>query len=1025
VKLETELKKQRAKGLKQKKSKLDLPLDVLKKRLDKAVADNREDRIRLSDLESELREKRLRLDQFGPELAEWKSKLSQLEAKPLPDTSATEVGEARRVELLADRRALASRIKRLEMERLSHAPRQALLKTRMELAQIQLERSGDGVKRLQERINKLLAEEAKKARQAAQEAERGALGKHQVLREEAAYNSELSSRLELITRDIEQVLKQKELVLSRLKRIILNRERVQQQVELVGLDEPLGELLLNQSRMLPDIRGLGFEVDGYRRQMSLARRHGFRLGEELQQLAGEDEIARFIRELQPANLTPERTSIFVRGMKELLGDRVELLKKLAAEYDRYDNALGDLSLEQQQLGNEVTGYREFLNKNLVWIPNAPPFGLSSLVQLRLSVGWLLERDKWTQAVVWLWGGVQQYPVRSALVILVIIGMLVLRRRMLHKLEWMAPKIGKVNHDKFSFSIIALFITLLLAAPPVLALAGVGWLLTRSGAPPFVWAVGTAALKVSVFFLLLQAARYLLVPNGLVRGHLRWDSHAADCFGRSLRWLTPLLISLALLFGITEWQLEEIHRDSLGRVASMVAIVLLLWFSHVTFNPNSGALIRSQHRVTQSLRQRALWYAVVLSIPVALLVMVVQGYLYTAVVLGRLIFYSFGAGVVILLLLSFAQRWLLVAQRRLALRQARARREAAQVAKAAKEAADAAGEGLPEVDELEAINLATISQQTQRLLRMIGFVSLFAALFLLWSELTPALGWIDEIVLWQHQAGGEGHTELVAVSLWDLLLAMTVVILMIVAGRNLPGLLEMVLLQPLALKPGNRYAVTSISRYLIFAVGFLVALSMVGISWDDVQWLVAAMGVGLGFGLKEIFANFFSGLIILFERPIRIGDTVTIGGLSGTVTRIRIRATTVTDWDNKEQVIPNQNFLINPLINWTLSDPITRVVFNVGIAYGSDTEQALRVMTEVVQSHPEVLEEPRPTVFFIGFGDSSLDFQVRVFVRERVRRLPLTHDLHMALNKALQEAGIEIPFPQRDLHLRSVSEGIEL
>jgi len=309
--------------------------------------------------------------------------------------------------------------------------------------------------------------------------------------------------------------------------------------------------------------------------------------------------------------------------------------------------------------------------------------------------------------------------------------------------------------------------------------------------------------------------------------------------------------------------------------------------------------------------------------------------------------------------------------------------------------------------------------------MIGFVSLFAALFLLWSELTPALGWIDEIVLWQHQAGGEGHTELVAVSLWDLLLAMTVVILMIVAGRNLPGLLEMVLLQPLALKPGNRYAVTSISRYLIFAVGFLVALSMVGISWDDVQWLVAAMGVGLGFGLKEIFANFFSGLIILFERPIRIGDTVTIGGLSGTVTRIRIRATTVTDWDNKEQVIPNQNFLINPLINWTLSDPITRVVFNVGIAYGSDTEQALRVMTEVVQSHPEVLEEPRPTVFFIGFGDSSLDFQVRVFVRERVRRLPLTHDLHMALNKALQEAGIEIPFPQRDLHLRSVSEGIEL
>jgi potassium efflux system protein len=216
----------------------------------------------------------------------------------------------------------------------------------------------------------------------------------------------------------------------------------------------------------------------------------------------------------------------------------------------------------------------------------------------------------------------------------------------------------------------------------------------------------------------------------------------------------------------------------------------------------------------------------------------------------------------------------------------------------------------------------------------------------------------------------------------------------------------------------------ISRYGIVAAGFFVALNMLGIGWGDVQWLVAAMGVGLGFGLKEIFANFFSGLIILFERPIRIGDTVTIDGLSGTVTKIRIRATTVTDFDNKEQVIPNQNFLTNPLINWTLSDPVTRVVFNVGIAYGSDTERALEVMTSVVKAHSEVLEEPRPTVFFIGFGESSLDFEVRVFVRERLRRMPLKHDLHMALNKALTEAGIEIPFPQRDLHLRSIASEID-
>jgi len=206
---------------------------------------------------------------------------------------------------------------------------------------------------------------------------------------------------------------------------------------------------------------------------------------------------------------------------------------------------------------------------------------------------------------------------------------------------------------------------------------------------------------------------------------------------------------------------------------------------------------------------------------------------------------------------------------------------------------------------------------------------------------------------------------------------------------------------------------------------VIALQVIGLGWGDIQWLVAAMGVGLGFGLQEIFANFISGLMILFERPIRIGDAVTVGDVSGIVTRIRMRATTITDWDNKELLIPNKSFVTDPLINWTLSDEITRIVIPVGIAYGSDTEKAHRIMTDVVISHPDVMTEPKPTVLFLGFGDSSLDFKVRAFVREQYKRMSLIHDLHMALDKALREAGIEIPFPQRDLHLRSVDPGIDL
>ena len=263
-----------------------------------------------------------------------------------------------------------------------------------------------------------------------------------------------------------------------------------------------------------------------------------------------------------------------------------------------------------------------------------------------------------------------------------------------------------------------------------------------------------------------------------------------------------------------------------------------------------------------------------------------------------------------------------------------------------------------------------------------------------------------------------------VSVWDVGTNILVVALMIVAGRNLPGLLEISVLQPLDLAPGSRYTVSKISQYVTYGVGTWVALSVLGLRWGDIQWLVAAMGVGLGFGLQEVFANFISGLIILFERPIRIGDTITIGDISGTVSRIRIRATTVTDWDNKELIVPNKCFVTDSLINWTLSEDTTRIKIPVGIAYGSDTERAHGIMMDVVSAHPEVLDDPPPTTFFIAFGESSLDFEVRVFVKERIRRMPLTHDLHMALDKALREAGIEIPFPQRDLHLRSVDPGVK-
>jgi len=200
---------------------------------------------------------------------------------------------------------------------------------------------------------------------------------------------------------------------------------------------------------------------------------------------------------------------------------------------------------------------------------------------------------------------------------------------------------------------------------------------------------------------------------------------------------------------------------------------------------------------------------------------------------------------------------------------------------------------------------------------------------------------------------------------------------------------------------------------------------VGWRWSQLQWMFAALSVGLGFGLQEIVANFVSGLIILFERPVRVGDTVTVGQLTGKVSQMRIRATTITDWDRKEIIVPNKSFITEQVVNWTLSDPITRIVIPVGISYGSDVQLAHKVMEQTLRDLPLVLDDPPPRVYFIGFGNSSLDFKLYVFSRQLVDRLPLTHAVHETILGALREHGIEIPFPQRDLHVRSVSTAIEV
>jgi small-conductance mechanosensitive channel len=254
-----------------------------------------------------------------------------------------------------------------------------------------------------------------------------------------------------------------------------------------------------------------------------------------------------------------------------------------------------------------------------------------------------------------------------------------------------------------------------------------------------------------------------------------------------------------------------------------------------------------------------------------------------------------------------------------------------------------------------------------------------------------------------------------------------IVLILLFGYALANVLTVFLgklvLPRLPLNRGVPYAISTVFYYVLLLLVALATLSATGIDLNKLTVLTGALGVGLGFGLQNIVNNFVSGLILLFERPIHVGDTVDVSGLVGMVRRIGARSSTVVTFQGAEVIVPNSNLISNQVINWTLSSEWRRVDVPIGVAYGTDPERVIKLLVEVAQSHPGVLLARPPMAFFLGFGDSALRFELRFWSDQQDTWFQLQSDVTVAVAKAIKEAGIEIPFPQRDLHVRSIDVSI--
>ena len=261
------------------------------------------------------------------------------------------------------------------------------------------------------------------------------------------------------------------------------------------------------------------------------------------------------------------------------------------------------------------------------------------------------------------------------------------------------------------------------------------------------------------------------------------------------------------------------------------------------------------------------------------------------------------------------------------------------------------------------------------------------------------------------------------SLWDIIAFGLVLTTAILISRGVRLLLEEDVFPRMRLGRGIPVMITTTVYYAILLFGFFVALGMAGVDFNRFTLLAGAFGVGIGFGLQNIVNNFLSGLILLFERPIHPGDTIEVGGVSGIVKKIGIRSSTISTGDGADAIIPNATLISEKLMNWTLTDPWRRIEINIGVAYGSDLQKVMEILLAVAAADSSVLKDPAPAVVFQGFGESALNFGLRVWILVQAN-LDTKSRLSIALVQALHEAGIAIPFPQRDLNLRSLDKQIK-
>lgn len=902
-------------------------------------------------------------------------------------------------------KAAQARLLRTELETME--PRLQIATAEQRAAAIPAERLRQALDAAQSKLGQLRMAQALQATRDVREVRRLLEQAPAPLREYAGFNVELAEALAVDAADTQELSRRLSQRQDELEELQHSLDRVTHILAVGDLPAMYSEQLRQERQKLTWIRPMEVDVRARQDQAAFKRIGQIETETGLHRLASIEAQVEH-RRYGNVGLTEEDAAT----MRLLLETRRKLLEDRRRTLDEFHRVRSRVDRTEADLIRNGRAMRQMLDEHLIWTRNLPGIGLEWLRDQQLNAPRLAsERTRyWGAGSDWLgllW--IQKYHLALGILILGLVARI--RPRLRRRIAELATRTDRLLTDRFTFTVEALAWTVVLASIGPGILLWAGWLMLDSPGGELIQGLGFGAMNAAAVAWACGFLRCLCRPAGLAEVHFRWPAGACRTLNRAARFGIWIYVPLLTVTAACLWNGELWLRSGPARLAYAVLLALLAVQVRGLLHSEKG-ILREWPAEALPLLKRTIpaLRTLLVGLLLVLLAGVLRGYFYTARVLMLRLSYLALVALGAVLAYNLALRWLRVARRRYAIAQIRQRRREAKSGDG--EVQDEEGAGI-QLKDLEPFDLEDLNDQTHRIIRLAVVVTTAVAFLGLLRPLLPALGVFDGIVLWQGAGGNP-------ISVQNLLGALLAAFLATAAARNVPGLLEMLVLPHLPIRNSSRFAVVTLVRYVIVIAGILIVFGTIGISWSSVQWLAAAITVGLGFGLQEIFANFVSGIILLFEQPIRVGDIVTIDGTTGVVSRIQMRATTITDWDRKELVVPNKEFVTGRLLNWSLTDSVTRVQINVGVAYGSDVRRALEILLGVAAANERVLKDPKPIVAFEEFSTSTLNLSLRAFLPNLDNRLLTVTELNTSIAEAFQKAGIEIAFPQRDLHVRSIA-----